>query len=877
MIRRFGRNEGLLSFITPAVCYGLLSFAIVWSMWPYFYLVKNETIIVLGVFALWRYSWQAAHYLRSWIYGAIRYPALRRRAHALPEARAFPEHVYFVIPSYREEPWVSVEAIQSVLSNLADIPSSATLLISTGCDQDDAVINAVWSAHPVREKVTVVLQRQSQGKRIAMGHSLRALARRYQDEPNSVTVFMDGDSYLEPETLRHTLPFFSADAGLGALTTNEIAYINSRSRLYKDWFNLKFGQRHVLFKSHSLSDKVLTLTGRFSMLRTAIVVRDDFIRQMEQDVLTHWMHGRFRFLMGDDKSSWFYLMKQGWKMLYIPDVTVYSLESRDASFFSVSRSLPYRWYGNTMRNNARALALGPRKTGLFIWLAIMDQRLSMWTALVGIGGAIILSLFKSFIYLPFYLAWVLAVRVIQMGVIALTGHPVSWLTIPLMLYNQWVGSVVKIHAFFHLADQKWAKGKVVQSGSGFHRPVEHPLARHMPAYVMTLSWGVFAFTLLVAENALSLPDADFFRGRGEDAPLLIEARAYGVTPNDGLDDALALQTLLDRLPLRGHVMVRLPAGEIDLHHPVSVRRSSLELAGQGPGETRLIARLALPVAAAISVSGSQDERLGWLGAGLDAEGRSFVLPGARQGELLLLKQANDEALFERLGSRVWRREHPALRQAIVRVTRVEHGRVHLEAPAGVDFEAGKTEVLRVRPISQITLRDFTLEQRIEGADAGAERFRYENLHPAQAVDLIALNWTDRVKVQRVRLLNAGRHPLSIENSHDFEVADFLIDGAWNKGPGGSGYLRIARSYRGLVRDGEVRNIRHIALQWSAAHNRIEDLKSAVDINFHGGMSHHNLAERITFVIPAAHAWPRVYRTPGDAGWAPPDGPGNEVR
>lgn len=877
MIRRFGRREGLQSFVAPAILYGLLSYAIAWSMWPYFYLVKNETIIVLGVFALWRYGWQITHYVRALLYGLIHYPMLRRKACSLPGEAAFPQHIYFIIPSYREEPWVSVEAIQSVLSNMVDIPSAATLIIATGSDRDDAVIRAVVEAHPVHDKVSVVLQRQSKGKRIAMGHALRALARRYREEPNSVTVFMDGDSYLQPGTLRATLPFFSAFPDLGALTTNEIAYINSRSRLYKDWFNLKFGQRHVLFQSHSLSHKVLTLTGRFSMLRSAIVVREDFIRQIEFDVLDHWMHGRFRFLMGDDKSSWFYLMKHGWKMLYIPDVTVYSLESRDANFFSVSRSLPYRWYGNTLRNNARALALGPRRTGFFIWLAILDQRLSMWTSLVGIAGSIILTLFKSFIYLPFYLAWVLAVRVIQMGVIALTGHPVSWLTIPLMLYNQWVGALVKIRAFFFLADQKWAKGDAIQTANDGHRPIPHPLARYMPAYTMALSWGVFAFALLVSERALSFPDAGFFRGRNPDAELFIEARAYGVVPNDGMDDALALQTLLDRLPDHGRVTVTLPEGEIDLYHPVSIRRDALALSGQGMADTRIVAHLSLPATAAVSVIGSQGPRLGLLREPLGAKGVSFPLAGVRPGELLLLKQPNDPALFARLGSRVWQREYPVLRQAMVRVARVEKDRVYLEAPTGVDFDAGKTEVWRVRPAVGVSLRDFSLEQRIEGADARSVRSRYENLYPEQAIDLVALNWTERAKIERVCLLNAGRHPLSIENSYAFEVSDFRIDGAWNKGGGGNGYLRIARSYHGWVHGGEVRNIRHIALQWSAAYNRIEDLKSAVDINFHGGMSHHNTVSRIEFSIPATHPWPPVFRTPDDAGWAPPDGPGNEIR
>ena len=120
---------------------------------------------------------------------------------------------------------------------------------------------------------------------------------------------MDGDSYLERGLFFKTLPIFCMDRKIGAVTTNELAYINTKSQWYKDWFNLKFGQRHILFQSHSLSRKVLTLTGRFSIFRSSIVVREDFIRMIENDILAHPLHGKFRFLMGDDKSSWFYLLK----------------------------------------------------------------------------------------------------------------------------------------------------------------------------------------------------------------------------------------------------------------------------------------------------------------------------------------------------------------------------------------------------------------------------------------------------------------------------------------------------------------------------------------------------------------------------------------
>lgn len=586
MERRYGREAALHSLVAPALFYGLLAFAIIWLMWPYFYYVKNRTVIVLGVFALWRYSWMSFNFIRSMVYGSYVYPRLRRIAHSLGEQEKFPKQVFFVIPSYREEPWVSSECFQSLLSELASIPSAATLIVATGSDEDDAVITSVYHAHPANEKVHLVLQRQSDGKRIAMGHALRAVSRRYLDDPNSVTIFMDGDSYLEPNTLRRVLPFFSAFPKMGAVTTNELAFINSRSNWYKEWFNLKFGQRHVLFQSHSLSGKVLTLTGRFSAFRTSAVVGEEFIRQIENDMLDHWLHGRFRFLMGDDKSSWFHLLKSGWEMIYLPDVMVYSLESRDTDFVELSISLPYRWYGNTLRCNGRALDLGPRRIGWFIWWAILDQRINMWAALVGITGALILALVKSFVYFYFYIAWVLFVRVLQISFIALRGHPVGMRTIPLMLYNQWVGSAIKIRAYFNLADQSWSKGGEQQVADGSRVAVPH---RMVPVLVRSLLWSsvmLFMLTMLLSEGALSLPSLDFFRPAGKQ--LVVDAQMYGVVPDDNRDDALALQSIVDNQSSELPLVVRLPAGRLDFYHNVAIPHKNVTLEGAASGKTVIV-------------------------------------------------------------------------------------------------------------------------------------------------------------------------------------------------------------------------------------------------------------------------------------------------
>lgn len=890
MNQRTGRGHALLSAVPSVLLFGGAAFLfLLWGR-DVLHGMHAEVVVAFSLFALWRYGWQLTHYLRAGWYAGWHYPRLRADAQQAAAGRPWPARIFVVVPSYLEEPWVSTSAMQALLANLAELPCHATVVVAVGSEQDEALIAAACRGHAALRRVELVFQRQSQGKRIALGHALRAVARRYQHEPDSITVFMDGDSWLEPGALLRTMPFFMAYRDLGAVTTNEEVYLPAGGAWYRDWFRLKFGQRQVLFQSHSLSHKVLTLTGRFSVFRTSIVVSEDFLTLIENDTIDHWLHGRFRFLMGDDKSSWFHVLRSGWNMLYLPDVTCVSLESRDESFLSASLSLPYRWFGNTLRNNPRALALGPGHTGWFIWLVLLDQRLSMWTSLVGITGATVLAITKSALYLPLYLAWAVLVRSTQLVVIAWHGHDVTLRTIPIMLYTQWVGALVKIRAWHHLADQKWSKGGARQgtvAGSAWGRLV--PTGRMLVAYI------AFALVVLLGHSALRLPGTELFAAQRHaharpagfvpvvaDAPAAAGPAAAtlpvtGVRADDGGDDALALQALLDAAP-PGPVALRLPAGQLDFHHPLVIRRDDVSIVGAGADRTRIVSRVRNPHTAVIRVEGAPGPRLGGLARPAGEQDQQLHLTGkpVAAGALLWLRQPNDERFFRALGSEQWRREYPYLRQALVQVASVAGDVAQVAAPTGVAFDAGSTQVMLVKPVRNVRLADFAIEQLAGERDIASVTYRYENLAPEFAVDAISLMWTQGAVVEGVAIRAAGRHPVSIEQSHGFALRNCLLDGAWNKGEGGNGYLRIARSHHGVVEGCTVRNIRHIALQWSASHNQLRNIDTAVDVNFHGGFAHHNRVDDVRFALPPQHPWPPVYVTPRDARWAPPDGPGNTV-
>lgn len=90
-----------------------------------------------------------------------------------------------------------------------------------------------------------------------------------------------------------------------------------------------------------------------------------------------------------------------------------------------------------------------------------------------------------------------------------------------------------------------------------------------------------------------LPDFSRAGYRGGQTPPRIErtvdARAFGVVPDDDLDDASAIQAALDAAPA-GPVAVVLPPGRLILDRPVQLGRDGLVLRGagsSGPGATTL--------------------------------------------------------------------------------------------------------------------------------------------------------------------------------------------------------------------------------------------------------------------------------------------------
>jgi glycosyltransferase Alg8 len=415
-------------------------------------------IVVLGSLAIWRYSWGFMHFCRSLIYRKIIFPELRRKADARCE-ELMPPHLYMLVTSFRIHADTTIRMFHSIVSEAIGCGIPVTIVASIVEMGDEFVMKDIFRMMnpPAHVKLQFV-RIPGTGKRDGLAQGFRAISRD-MPAPGSIVAVIDGDCIMGEGLVRKCAPFFRMMPNLGALTTDEECDVRG-TRVMREWHHLRFAQRQVLMGSIALSNKVLTLTGRMSMFRSEIIVHPEFIAEMEYDSVNHWRLGHFQFLTGDDKSSWFWVLKSGYDMLYVPDTVVMTVEDPPSPrFLPASTALMFRWFGNMLRINGRALSLGPKRIGLFVWWCILDQRFSMWTSLTGPTFAILLTIKHSVVFLAIYLVWIGFTRWV-MALMLLSARPVlSWYYPFLIYYNQIWGSCIKTFVFFRLDRQSWTRQK----------------------------------------------------------------------------------------------------------------------------------------------------------------------------------------------------------------------------------------------------------------------------------------------------------------------------------------------------------------------------------------------------------------------------------
>ncbi|WP_439816428.1 glycosyltransferase [Zavarzinia sp. CC-PAN008] len=464
---------------------------------------SHQFIFLIGAVAAWRYSWGALHLVRSLVYRLVVFPRWRRRAAALPDGGR-PPHVYLLLTSFRIDTDTTWRVYRAAIEEAIAYGAPATIVASIVEMSDQRLIKAIFArANPPPHVELAFVRIAGTGKRDALAFGFRAISA-LRPADNAVVCVIDGDTILEPGLLEKCLPLFDLFPKAGALTTDEVCDVEG-ARIFREWYAMRFAQRQILMSSLGLSRRVLTLTGRMSAFRAHLVTDPEFIRTVEVDYVDHWRLGRFKFLTGDDKSSWFHLLRDGWEMLYVPDARIRTVEHPpDPRFVPAATMLMVRWFGNMLRTNARAIRLGPGRMGLFVWWCILDQRLSMWTSLVGPVAVAALTITHDAMTLPIYFLWIAISRYLQTLMLLTARRDVSWYYPFLLYFNQIWGSAIKTYILFRLDRQKWTRQKTTTERGLSARKAQAVALGSAGMHVLTCT----SFVLLVFALVGALPPLD---------------------------------------------------------------------------------------------------------------------------------------------------------------------------------------------------------------------------------------------------------------------------------------------------------------------------------------------------------------------------------
>jgi glycosyltransferase Alg8 len=462
----------------------------------------REFVVLLGLLGVWRYSWGLVHLGRALYYRGVVFPRWRLAADRLGAAGAA-SHVYILIASYRVRAEATARVYQAAIAEAVRYGGPATIVAGIVELADQRLIKRVFQQmKPPPEVRLAFVRRPGIGKRHQMACSLRAISR-MRPPDGAAVVFMDGDTLLTPGSLAKSLPFLKLMPDADAITTDEDCIV-ADGPVMQAWHSLRFAQRHQMMSSMGLSRRLLVITGRMSIYRAEVATDPGFIEILENDHLDHWRLGRFPLLTGEDKSTWYWLLRRERATLYLPDTKVVTIEYPPAGgLFPAATKLMLRWFGNMLRGSSRAIALGPRRIGLFPWWCLIDQRLSMWTPLFGPVVALLFALGKSVLFLYAYLLWVGTTRLIQ-ALLLLTARPtISGLYPPLIYFGQVYGALVKTYILFRLDRQRWTRQSITFAAR--LSPGQARLQSLASAYLHALAIGTLITAVALTARLLTLP------------------------------------------------------------------------------------------------------------------------------------------------------------------------------------------------------------------------------------------------------------------------------------------------------------------------------------------------------------------------------------
>ncbi|WP_168123324.1 glycosyltransferase [Paenibacillus sp. HB172176] len=304
-------------------------------------LLRAESVIYFKYnITLYLYSITAAAFLLS-RYG---FGALYRE---VPVDPLYTPGVSIVIPCFNEEMWIK-RTILSCMNQDYPIDKLEVIIVDDrstdrSIEQIEEIITIIHQEaerFQTKERLKLVIMEENGGKR-------EALVKGVQLAKHNLVVFVDSDSFLEPDAIRHLVQPFQDPrmGGVAGRTDVENKYTNAVTKLQTVRYYIAF---RIMKAAESWFDCVTCLSGPLSCYRKELIVQHT----------DAWLNQTFlgqKATFGDDRSMTNFILRTH-RTSYQDSAICSTIVPSDMSVFLKQQM---RWKRSWLRESLRA--------GLFIW------------------------------------------------------------------------------------------------------------------------------------------------------------------------------------------------------------------------------------------------------------------------------------------------------------------------------------------------------------------------------------------------------------------------------------------------------------------------------------------------------------------------------
>jgi hyaluronan synthase len=290
--------------------------------------------------------------------------------------------VSIIIPCYNEEEWIE-QTITFALDQ--DYPADKLQIIivdDKSTDNSLAVIDRTLERlyregerFDVRGRVKLLKQPKNAGKRHAMAWGTR-------EADHELVVFVDSDSFLDPDAIRNLVQPFKDEkmAGVSGRTDVANTFTNTLTRMQSVRYFIAF---RVMKAAESIFDGVTCLSGPLSCYRKSIMMES----------LDDWLNQSFmgqKATFGDDRSMTNFMLRKHRTSYQHTAVAFTIVPSNYQTFYKQQM----RWKRSWLRESFIAAS--------FIWKKEPFMALSFYTGMLITVASPIIVLY-NLVYVPFFL------------------------------------------------------------------------------------------------------------------------------------------------------------------------------------------------------------------------------------------------------------------------------------------------------------------------------------------------------------------------------------------------------------------------------------------------------------------------------------------